>query len=104
MKNMPKPRTAYEIAELADFQNPALWKRSKRGNLWCIFHGAFLTVFRSRTRYRWIADDGCTIEYAPNAYATVEEAISALAEHIGLAKRQSTTKRKKMGLPHKRNL
>lgn len=60
------------------------FRRSKRGNLWRVYAGRTLTVFR-RTDGRWgwcVADDYGT-DFSSGGYLETADAIAALWERVG---------------------
>jgi hypothetical protein len=58
------------------------FRRAKRGNLWRVWSGITLSVFRGRGGYWWCAADGEGPRYSPTHYATEGEALAGLWEEV----------------------
>jgi hypothetical protein len=73
-------------AAIDEFENPAAWRSSKRGNVWREYDGRVLTIFRRRGRYRWAigATEEWETQFSEESYSSEAEAITALRETLGV--------------------
>jgi hypothetical protein len=73
------------------------FRRSRKNNLWQLFEGQLLTVFRRHGRYvfymaeQWTPDGPIPPGVSEETYATEDNAIQALAEVLGVAQQLRST-------------
>lgn len=82
----PDPVIVAVLAERAEFENPILWKRSKRGNLWRNWQGMTLTIFKRKGDgyYAWSIADVDGPRFSSCGYETEHEAIGELESALGV--------------------
>ena len=76
---------ADQLAAMDRFEDRAFWRRSKKGNLWRLWDGLNLTVFRRRDGfYGWCIADDDGPRYANQVYKTEADAMIGLGETLGV--------------------
>lgn len=60
------------------------FRRSKKGNLWCVQDGITLVVFirKSDARYGWSRADGDGVTYCYRSFPDESEAMADLADNV----------------------
>lgn len=70
------------MAVWREFELPAAWQRSRKGNLWREWQGITLSIFPQRGGFGWCVADEDGPRYSPVAYETEQYAMSALGDAI----------------------
>jgi hypothetical protein len=96
IKHHPKPKRRDELSisravetdaameAIEEFENPAYWRRSLKGNLWREFNGLTLSVFIRDGRFAWSIADSDGPQYSTLRYKTEADAITAIREVLGI--------------------
>jgi hypothetical protein len=89
---MPKITTATDpvieaaFAERTEFEEPLLWKRSKKNNLWRNWQGMTLTIFKREGDgyFAWSIAGVDGPRFSNCGYETEHEAIGELEDALGV--------------------
>jgi hypothetical protein len=83
-----RPQIDAEIAAreaaVEAFDDPAVWRRSAKGNLWRNWEGLTVSIFR-RTGddlFGWCIADGDGRRFSPGGYETEDDALSGLHDAL----------------------
>jgi hypothetical protein len=72
------------LARIADFESPAAWRRSAKGNLWREWEDKTVTIFQRKGLFHWCVADGEETRYSREEYETEDDARMALCEFLGV--------------------
>jgi hypothetical protein len=79
------PAIAVALAAWEEFEEPAAWRRSKRGNLWRLWGGLTVTVFERDDGYwGWCIADDEGQRYSRTGFEEAAHAMTALGEALGV--------------------
>jgi len=85
LRRRPNEELEQRFKMLEEFEDVTNWKRSQKGNLWRVYDGQTLTIFRRRDRlFGWSIAGDDEVTFSPHGFGSEGQAMSALSDVVML--------------------